>query len=113
MRKIGWFFCVLLLFVACSKDYSYADQMLDFYEDVIDQYEDAEDLDELKELRKQALQTRSKIEKEQKANHLELVHDIEQYDENAYLIHLRLLTAESHAEWMYMKRKLELNQEEK
>ena len=112
MKKIGWFFCVLLLFAACSKDYSYANQMLEFYDDVIDLYEDAEDMNELKVLRKQALQTRSKIEKEQKANHDELVYDIETYDENAYLVHLRLLTAESHAEWMYMKRKYELNQEE-
>ena len=101
----------LLLLTACSKEYSYADRMLEFYEDTIDAYEDAESVEELQELREQSRAQQSQIEAEEKVNHEELIRDMELFEEDAYLIHLQLLSAESYAGWMYMKRMHDLKEE--
>ena len=114
MRKLLFSFCLTLFLCSCGgKEYEYADQLFDLYEEVISQYEDAESVEELDAARKEAYTSFGRIEEEQKESHDELIKDMEQYDEEAYLLHLDLLTAESHAQWLYNKRKHDLKQEEK
>ena len=111
MGKIATALMSLLLLTACSKDYPYADRMLEFYEDTVDEYDDAESIEELQQLRDQARDQVDQIQKEFKANHEEMIHDMELFEEDAYLIHLQLLSAESYAGWKYMKRMHELKEE--
>ena len=114
MRNLLFSFCLATLFCSCGgKDYEYATQLFDLYDQVVEQYEDAESIEQLDTIRKTAFEGYQRIEKEQEASHNEFNKDIEQYDEDAYLLHLDLLTAESHAQWLYNKRKHELEQKDK
>lgn len=109
MKKILLICSLSALLCSCGgKDYDYADAMLDFYEELIDRYNDADRLEDLNALFTKAQQEQKEITRQQQQSFDEMVADIEKYDEDAYLLHLRILTAESHAQWTYYKRKKEL-----
>lgn len=96
------------LLCSCSESYDYADQIIEIYEDAVDDYKDAESLDELKGLREEMRKQCSELEKEEKESHQQLIKAIGSFDEEAYLIHLDILYAESHAQWMYHVKEREL-----
>ena len=111
VARIKKYLCILgiaPLLCSCSASYSYADEIIEIYEDAVEDFEDAESLDELKSLREEMRKQCSELEKEEKESHQELIKAIESFDEDAYLIHLDVLYAESHAQWMYHVKEKEL-----
>lgn len=111
IHRIKQYLClfgVATLLCSCSASYDYADAMIEVYEDAIDNFEDAESLDELVKMRETMRKQCDEVEKEEKESHQELVKAIENFEEDAYLIHLDVLYAESHALWMYHVKENEL-----
>ena len=108
MKKILFTLGIASLLCSCSPRYDYADEMIEIYEDAVNDFEDAESMDELISLREAMRQQCEEVEKEELESHQALIKAVEDLDEDAYLIHLSILYAESHAQWMYHKKEIEL-----
>ena len=109
--RIKKYLCVLgiaPLLCSCSESYDYADEIIAVYADAVDDFEDAESLDELRSLREKMRKQCDEIAKEEKESQQQLIKAIESCDEEAYLIHLDILSAESHAQWKYHVKEKEL-----
>ena len=108
MKKIWLSLVLTAMLCGCSKSYDYADEVIDIYEEAVDNFEDAESLEELETLRAAMKEQCQQLQEEVKESRQELIEAIENFDEDAYLIKLKILSAESHAQWMYHVKENEL-----
>ena len=108
MKKILLSLALSALLCSCSASYDYADEIISVYEEAVDDFADAESLGELQQMRNDMNAKCEQLKEEEKESRQELIQAIEQFDEDAYLIKLEILTAESHALWMYHVKEHEL-----
>lgn len=110
MRKCLWTLLVALLLTSCSEGNAYAEKIIDLCETALDDFHDAETLEELENRNRELKEAHAQAEKDLQESRQALTDAITAFDEDSYQLYLEMLAAESRAQFAYQKRNAELSE---